>query len=67
MALDGDSPRQAHTTVASFERTHDGAYVLKNIKQKLFVDGLSYLLQEIYGLENKSSDLPANKGKLHIK
>merc|ERR1712223_832870 len=53
VALDGDSPRQAHTTVASIERTHDGAYVLKNIKQKLFVDGLSYLLQEIYGLENK--------------
>ena len=53
VALDGDTPRQAHTTVASIERTHDGAYVLKNIKQKLFVDGLSYLLQEIYGLENK--------------
>jgi len=53
VALDGDTPRQAHTTVASVERTHDGAYVLKNIKQKLFVDGLSYLLQEIYGLENK--------------
>lgn len=61
VALDGDSPRQAHTTVASFERTHEGAYVLKNIKQKLFVDGLSYLLQEIYGLENKSSDCPPNK------
>jgi len=58
VALDGDSPRQAHTTVASFERTHEGAYVLKNIKQKLFVDGLSYLLQEIYGLENKTADLP---------
>ena len=57
-ALDGDSPRQAHTTVASFERTHEGAYVLKNIKQKLYVDGLSYLLQEIYGLENKMADLP---------
>ena len=60
VALDGDSPRQAHTTVASFERNHEGAYVLKNIKQKLFVDGLSYLLQEIYGLENKTSD-PPNK------
>ena len=28
-------------------------YMLKPLKQKLFVDGLSYLLQEIYGLENK--------------
>ena len=27
--------------------------MLKPLKQKLFVDGLSYLLQEIYGLENK--------------
>merc|ERR1712226_1764536 len=26
------------------------------MKQKLFVDGLSYLLQEIYGLENKCAD-----------
>jgi len=63
VALDGDSPRQAHTTVASFERTQEGAYVLKNIKQKLFVDGLSYLLQEIYGLENKTADLPSKLGQ----
>jgi len=63
VALDGDSPRQAHTTVASFERTHEGAYVLKNIKQKLFVDGLSYLLQEIYGLENKTAELPNKMGQ----
>ena len=58
MALDGDTPKQSHTTIASIERASDGSYVLKNIKQKLFVDGLSYLLQEIYGLENKAADLP---------
>ena len=58
LALDGESPKQSHTTIASIERASDGSYVLKNIKQKLFVDGLSYLLQEIYGLENKAADLP---------
>lgn len=35
---------------------HSEGYVLKPLKQKLFVDGLSYLLQEIYGIENKKAD-----------
>lgn len=35
---------------------HSDGYVLKPLKQKLFVDGLSYLLQEIYGIENKNAD-----------
>lgn len=38
------------------EKHSDGTYVLKALKQKLFVDGLSYLLQEIYGIENKNLD-----------
>jgi len=29
-------------------------YVLRALKQKLFVDGLCYLVQEIYGIENKN-------------
>ncbi len=58
VALDGDTPRQSHTTLAVVDRLSDGSYTLKPWKQKLFVDGLSYLLQEIYGLENKSSDAP---------
>ncbi|KAF4529055.1 hypothetical protein B566_EDAN006076, partial [Ephemera danica] len=32
------------------------------LKQKLYVDGLSYLLQEIYGIENKNSE--TNKGSV---
>lgn len=48
--------RQSHTTVATVEKTIDGTYVLKALKQKLFVDGLCYLLQEIYGIENKNND-----------
>jgi hypothetical protein len=30
--------------------------VLKALKQKLYVDGLCYLLQEIYGIENKNTE-----------
>ena len=54
LALDGENPRQSHTTVAVVDMTLDGSgFILKPLKQKLYVDGLSYLLQEIYGLENK--------------
>ncbi|XP_032513495.2 E3 ubiquitin-protein ligase MGRN1 [Danaus plexippus] len=49
-----DEIRQSHTTIAVIEKHLDGTYVLKALKQKLFVDGLCYLLQEIYGIENKN-------------
>lgn len=49
--------RQSHTTIAVVEQYSDGSYILKALKQKLFVDGLCYLLQEIYGIENKTTDL----------
>lgn len=39
------------------EQYSDGSYILKALKQKLFVDGLCYLLQEIYGIENKTTEL----------
>jgi hypothetical protein len=55
--MEGDTPRQCHTTFGVVERASDGGFLLKAYKQKLFVDGLSYLLQEIYGLENKSADV----------
>ena len=34
----------------------DGSYMLKPLKQKQFIDGLVFLLQEIYGIENKLVD-----------
>ncbi|XP_071519962.1 probable E3 ubiquitin-protein ligase MGRN1 isoform X3 [Panulirus ornatus] len=55
VAEEGEDPRQSHATFAVVEKHSDG-YVLKPLKQKLFVDGLSYLLQEIYGIENKNAD-----------
>ncbi|RLU16985.1 hypothetical protein DMN91_011054 [Ooceraea biroi] len=51
-----DDTKQSHTTVAVIEKHSDGTYVLKALKQKLYVDGLCYLLQEIYGIENKNAE-----------
>ena len=53
---------KSHSSIAVVERasaalgsTVDSVtYTLKPLKQKLFVDGLVYLLQEIYGIENKN-------------
>ena len=55
VAEEGEEPRQSHLTIAVVEKQSDEHYSLKAIKQKLFVDGLCYLLQEIYGIENKVS------------
>lgn len=57
MAEEGsDDPKQSHTTIAVVEKYSDGTYMLKALKQKLYVDGLCYLLQEIYGIENKNAE-----------
>ncbi|CAG9808266.1 unnamed protein product [Chironomus riparius] len=45
----------SHTTICVVDHhTSDGEYHLRAMKQKIFVDGLCYLLQEIYGIENKN-------------
>ncbi|XP_065556583.1 E3 ubiquitin-protein ligase MGRN1-like isoform X4 [Artemia franciscana] len=54
IAEEGDEPRQSTTTYVVVEKHFDGSYFLRPLKQKLFVDGLCYLLQEIYGIENKN-------------
>ncbi|XP_005112498.1 E3 ubiquitin-protein ligase MGRN1 isoform X2 [Aplysia californica] len=46
----------AHITYAAIERSQEGSYAIKPLKQKQVVDGLSYLLQEIYGIENKNME-----------
>nr|CAI5838142.1 unnamed protein product [Callosobruchus analis] len=57
VAVEGpEELRQSHTTIATVEKITDGTYLLKALKQKLFVDGLCYLLQEIYGIENKNNE-----------
>ncbi|XP_015907254.1 E3 ubiquitin-protein ligase MGRN1 [Parasteatoda tepidariorum] len=54
VAEEGEDPKQQHMVLAIVEKNLDGSYTLKPLKQKLFVDGLCYLLQEIYGIENKN-------------
>ncbi|XP_030840110.1 E3 ubiquitin-protein ligase MGRN1 isoform X2 [Strongylocentrotus purpuratus] len=44
-----------HTLIATFEQSADGAYTMKPMKQKQMVEGVFYLLQEIYGIENKNN------------
>ncbi|CAG5132039.1 unnamed protein product [Candidula unifasciata] len=46
----------AHITYAVIEKSQEGSYTVKPLKQKQVVDGLCYLLQEIYGIENKSME-----------
>lgn len=46
--------RQSHTTICVVDHHSDGTYGLRALKQKIYVDGLCYLLQEIYGIENKN-------------
>jgi len=56
LAEEGEEPRQSHVTIGVIEKHSDGSYALKTLKQKLFVDGLCYLIQEIYGVERKGAD-----------
>jgi len=48
-------PVQVQATFCSIERSSDqtAVFLLKPLKQKLIVDGVTYLMQEIYGIENK--------------
>lgn len=52
-ALEGEEPRQSHILIATVERNHEYHYSIKPFKQKNFINGLTYLIQEIYGIENK--------------
>jgi hypothetical protein len=54
-AQEGDDPKQSHSLIAIVERNHENTHSIKPLKQKIFVDGLCYLLQEIYGIENKNA------------
>ncbi|XP_067939540.1 E3 ubiquitin-protein ligase MGRN1-like [Watersipora subatra] len=45
----------SHITFCVLEHLHDG-YHIRPLKQKQCVDGLLYILQEFYGIENKESD-----------
>ena len=48
---------QSQTTYASIAKEGD-VWRVQVLKQKLWVDGVSYMLQEIYGLENVATGTP---------
>lgn len=55
----GDALMHSHSTICVVDHhTTDSEYHLRAMKQKIFVDGLCYLLQEIYGIENKNLTRP---------
>ncbi|RWS30952.1 RING finger protein 157-like protein [Leptotrombidium deliense] len=54
VAQEGEEPRQSHSLIAVVEKNNDNSYSIKPFKQKMFIDGLCYLFQEIYGIENKN-------------
>lgn len=43
---------QSQTTYATLSPTGDGGWAARVVKQRIWVDGVSYELQEIYGIEN---------------
>ena len=52
-AEEGEDPKQSHSLIAVVEKNFD-SWTIKPFKQKIFIDGLSHLMQEIYGIENKN-------------
>ena len=50
-----------------FEKSADNVFSVKVLKQKQNIDGISFILQEIYGMESKgSSDKSVGKWVLGV-
>ena len=45
---------QSQTTFACVAKNEEGQHMCKVLKQKIWVEGVSYELQEIYGMEHAS-------------
>ena len=45
----------AHFVFCVFEKSIDNIFSVKVLKQKQNIDGISFILQEIYGMESKGS------------
>lgn len=64
-AEEGSETRQSHSLIATVERNSENQFHIKPFKQKIIIDGIAYLIQEVYGIENKNSgqtsvDRPSN-------
>lgn len=49
---------QSQITMCVLEKTQNNncAYSLKPLKQKLITDGVIYMMQEVFGIENRETD-----------
>ncbi|XP_025017525.1 E3 ubiquitin-protein ligase MGRN1-like isoform X2 [Tetranychus urticae] len=63
-AEEGSEPRQSHSLIATVERNNEKLFNIKPFKQKIIIDGLAYLIQEVYGIENKNT-VRSSFGKPH--
>ena len=58
-ATNGPPPRsnrsQSQTTIAAFDASADNNFSVKALKQKVVVDGIAYIMQEVYGIEQKTA------------
>jgi len=65
IALQGPLPRQSQSLIATVEKSQlDESYSIKPLKQLIFVDGVQYILQDIYGIENKQFPTHNTKSNL---
>ena len=46
---------QSQTTFAQLAKDEEGKYQVRTLKQKIWVEGISYELQEIYGMEQATA------------
>ena len=49
---------QSQTTYATLQPQEQGAWAVRVVKQRIWVDGVAYELQEIYGIENCATGNP---------
>ena len=54
---------QSQTTFATLIKDEEGHWMPRVTKQKIWVEGTSYELQEIYGIENSSAARSNEAGK----
>uniref|UniRef100_A0A7S0SM51 RING-type E3 ubiquitin transferase n=1 Tax=Mantoniella antarctica TaxID=81844 RepID=A0A7S0SM51_9CHLO len=52
---------QSQTTYATLLKKEDGSFSIQVVKQKIWVEGVSYELQEIFGIENCSTGMPLDE------
>ena len=64
--LRAGNPYQSLITLCNFSQMGENAFSIKVLKQKLYVDGMEYLLHETFGMENKAKPKSADAKKVLI-